>query len=93
MEVLYNQMLDLVSEMKNNLQAPKPNINSISEIVVPNNGHISFRNKSELKIKRSFENYQQLRIDCDNQEDWIKLKEEILNADNLTSKQKSVLTS
>jgi len=34
--------------------------------------------KTEIKIKRSFENYQQLKIDCENEEDWAKLKKEIL---------------
>jgi hypothetical protein len=94
MEVLYNQMLDLVSEMKNNLAAVQPNINYvISEIAVPNNEHIMSVGKPQIKIKRSFENYQQLRIDCENEEDWVELKEEILNCEHLTQKQKTLLTN
>lgn len=45
------------------------------------------------KIKRSFENYQQLRTECENEEDWLELKEEILNCGHLTQKQKSLLTN
>lgn len=45
------------------------------------------------KIKRSFENYQQLRMDCENEEDWVELKREISNCEHLTQKQKSLLTN
>ncbi len=47
----------------------------------------------KMKLRRSFENYSQLKRECENEEDWIKLKEEILNADNLSSKQIKILTT
>lgn len=49
--------------------------------------------KKETKLVRSFENYRQLKVECENEEDWIKLKEEIQNAQNLSIKQKVLLTN
>jgi hypothetical protein len=46
-----------------------------------------------VKLRRTFENYQQLRLECINIEDWESLKKEILLADNLTTKQKAMLTT
>lgn len=45
------------------------------------------------KLIRTFEQYKQLRIECENEEDWINLADEIRNAPNLSSKQKSLLLS
>lgn len=42
------------------------------------------------KLIRSFDNYQQLKLDCENSESWNELKNEIL-ASNLSSKQKAFL--
>jgi hypothetical protein len=93
MEVLYNQMLDLVSEMKNNLVSVQPNINSVISGTLVTNESTSWVEKPQLKIKRSFENYQQLRMDCENEEDWVNLKDEILDCSHLTQKQKTLLTN
>ncbi len=44
------------------------------------------------KIRRSFENYQQLKLDCESIEAWEVLKSEIM-ASELSTKQKSLLTT
>jgi hypothetical protein len=59
---------------------------------------INFDEPTQWKEKkrtviRSFENYAALRKECENDEDWEKLKQEILNADNLTTKQRILLTT
>lgn len=46
-----------------------------------------------LKPARSFDSYRQARIDCESQEQWLALKEEIMNDVNLSTKQKSLLTT
>ena len=47
---------------------------------------------SKPKLIRSFDNYKQLRAECENEDAWIELKSEILESD-LSSKQKSLLTN
>lgn len=47
----------------------------------------------QFAIRRSFENYQQLRLECDSVDEWQKLKSEILDAENLSTKQKQLLTT
>lgn len=95
MQVLYNEMVELISEMKVKLQEqpivfdspPKPTNyfnDEPKQWAEP---------KKEFKIKRTFENYQQLRIDCENEDEWLKLKEDILNVDHLSQKQKALLTN
>jgi len=49
--------------------------------------------KPFLKPQRSFDSYRQARIDCESQEQWEALKEEILNDAYLSTKQKSLLTT
>ena len=44
------------------------------------------------KIRRSFEYYQQARIDCMDIEEWAALKAQIMADDFLTPKQKNLLT-
>lgn len=85
MKVLYNAMLELLDKAKNNVTA--------SEKI--NTSNPTTENKptiERMKITRSFENYRQLRIDCPDDEEWLKLKQEIFDADNLTEKQKVLLT-
>lgn len=45
------------------------------------------------KLIRSFDNYRELRLDCDTLEDWAELKAEILSATHLSQKQKILLTT
>jgi hypothetical protein len=99
MGVLYNQILDLVSEMKNKMtdQLGIPSQRFISETTTPKENPINYfgipEQKKKIKLKRSFENYQQLRKDCPDEDEWLKLKEEILSAEHLSSKQIVLLTN
>ncbi len=47
--------------------------------------------KSQTALK-SFDQWQKEKRECENEEDWEKIKEGIENATNLTSKQKTLLT-
>jgi hypothetical protein len=43
------------------------------------------------KIRRSFEYYQQQKLNCESMEDWVKIKQMIIEDPNLTPKQKNLL--
>lgn len=43
------------------------------------------------KLIRTFEQYRQLKLDCENEEDWNTLADEIRDAPNLSTKQKQLL--
>lgn len=49
------------------------------------------REESKRKLIRTFEQYRQLKLDCEDQEDWIALSIEIRDAPNLSTKQKQLL--
>lgn len=87
-QVLYNAMLDLVSKINYKDTTPDSydgNRNNKGVFDEP-----TFTKRT--KIKRSYENYQQLKLDCENIEDWNELRTEILNSD-LSTKEKALLTS
>lgn len=93
MEVLYTQMLDLVSEMKERLeQQTKMSSQEIPEIKRVPNYFAPNIPKKEFKLVRTVENYLQLKEECECVEDWKNLKEEIMSS-NLSPKQKSLLTN
>lgn len=48
---------------------------------------------TKVKLRRSYENYQQLKIDCQTVEEWVSLKAEILSADHIPMKQRLFLTA
>lgn len=86
-QVLYNAVLEMVGKVNygilpTNLSAlpVKPFIDELP----------MFTHKP--KIKRSFENYQQLKLDCESIEAWEELKIEIM-ASELSFKQKTLLTN
>lgn len=56
-----------------------------------NYGQAVIKKPVKPKIRRSFENYQGLLLACETTDEYLKLKEEIENADNLTTKQKNLL--
>ena len=43
------------------------------------------------KIIRSFEYYQQQKLNCESMEDWVNIKQMIIEDPNLTQKQKNLL--
>lgn len=82
-QVLYNAMLDMMANINVPPAQPKPTPKTMFEPTQP----------QRPALRRSFENYRQLRAECENEEDWTTLKSEILAADNLTSAQKRLLTT
>jgi len=56
-----------------------------------NYGQSTFNEPKRAKIKRSYENYQQLLLDCETTDDYLKLKEEIEEAEHLTTREKNLL--
>jgi len=90
-QVLYNTMLDLLSSFKYppSNEKFKESVNPVFKYPITKN---YFGQESKITIRRTFENYQQLRKECENEEDWLMLKEEILNSD-LSIKQITLLTS
>jgi hypothetical protein len=89
LEVLYNSILEMVGKISD---LPK-DYQSITHVgVMKSNGEVEPMFPIKQKLRRSFENYQQLKLDCESVEVWNELKAEILASD-LSSKQKALLTS
>ncbi len=89
LEVLCNTVMDMLTNIKFS-----PTANSSFD-GKNTNGFILDETAmfpTKPKIRRSFENYQQLKLDCESVEVWNELKAEILTSD-LSSKQKVLLTS
>jgi hypothetical protein len=76
---IYDAIMEKISTMGNNNQINRlETIFSTSEPQAP-------------KIIRSFEYYQQQKLNCESMEDWVKIKEMIIEDPNLTQKQKNLL--
>ena len=86
LKVVYNELLDLAQKLSAGTVLQNQNAPILS------NSYFKEEPKqSKFKIRRTFDNYLQLKKDCETEDDWIELKEEIQNADNLSSKQKILL--
>ena len=89
LDVIYNSILDLIANHKSELPKDAQHITQMG--VFKYNDAVEPMFATKLKIKRSYENYQQLRIDCPNAEEWNELKSEIWASD-LPKDQKTLLT-
>jgi hypothetical protein len=78
-QVLYNAIMEKISTMGNNAQ-----INRVETI-------FSTPEPQAPKIIRSFEYYQQQKLNCESMEDWVNIKQMIIEDPNLTQKQKNLL--
>ena len=79
LKVLYDTILDLVSSQLNKKEEPIMNEPT------------HYFETPKRNLIRTFEQYRQLKLDCENQEDWVALSDEIGNAPNVSSKQKQLL--
>jgi hypothetical protein len=87
LEVMCNAVMDMLTTIK------FQQATSDSYIWKPTNIHDELPIfPTKPKLRRTFENYQQLKLDCESIEVWENLKAEI-NASDLSSKQKALLTS
>ena len=88
MNIVYNNVLKLLSSAA---LIPVPNSPTLA-----GDAHPSFTSKKEepkkILIKRTYANYQELRLDCSTAEEWQELKNEIINADSLSKQEKISLT-
>lgn len=97
-KVVEKELLETIAEFKELIKTTKINFSQITPSSydgAKNTVHyldeVAMFPKKPL-IRRSFENYQQLKLDCESIEAWEILKSEILVSD-LSSKQKALLTS
>lgn len=94
LEVLYNKILDLVGKF----EKPEMPINYVQERREHIDRNIEFHADNTIEsfpkkriLVRTFEQYRQLKLECENEEDWNILAEEIREAPNLSTKQKQLL--
>lgn len=87
LEVLYNSLLEMVGKINYGVV---PTILDAPRIADLRHDEPMFPPKP--KIRRSYENYQQLKLDCESVEAWEELKTEILASD-LPQRQKTLLTT
>lgn len=85
-QVLYNAVLEMVNKISDLTKGT----NLIEPFKQPQTNYPI--NTQKHNIIRSYEYYFQAKRNCENEDDWAKIKEEILNSD-LTSKQKALLTA
>lgn len=87
LEVLYNKILDLVDKFE------KPTESSFKgeAINIHKYDEVGQYTEPKRQLIRTFEQYRQLRLDCENEEDWQILADDIRNAPNLSTKQKQLL--
>jgi len=90
MKVLYNAVLDLISNHSAELPKDFQNIKQIG--VLKSNGEIEPMFPPKPKIRRSYANYIQLKAACENEDEWEILRTEILESD-LPISQKATLTT
>lgn len=82
LEVLYNKILDLVGKIEKS-----PSVDSVDKEA----GFFMPEPKTKRVIIRTFEQWVILKRECETEEDWLVLAEEIRNASNLSIKQKQLL--
>ena len=88
MSIIYNKILDTL-DARNNISVPaETNFAKGLDFYIGN----PKEDVQKARLKRNYSNYQELRLECTTAEEWQELKEEILNADNLTRQEKISLT-
>ena len=75
-QAIYDAIMDKIAAMGDNSQINR--LETVFPVKTP-------------KIARSFEYYQQEKINCESVEDWVHIKEMIIEDPNLTQKQKNLL--
>lgn len=92
LDVLYNKILDLVTKMERPLpdfiNKPSYDGSSFNKYSFDEQAHYQ---EPKRDLIRTFEQYRQLKLECENEENWIALSEKIRNAPNLSAKQKQLL--
>lgn len=86
MKVMYNALMDKIDKIAlPSINVPLFDRKTTFDGIMPSVSE-------KPKIRRSFEYYQQARIDCMDIEEWAALKAQIMADDFLTPKQKNLLT-
>lgn len=107
MQAMYNFAMEALTELKNQKTGGSLPVNSIKTVELPadylnigkvgvlgQDGSITPLNFSvPQKALKSFEYYRAAKKEIELEEDWLKLKQEILAAPNLSEKQKNLLTT
>ncbi len=89
-QVFYNAAMETLSAIKQIAALPKDFITATSIGIMNSNGDVQPMFPTKPKIRRSYENYVQLKRSCENIEEWEILKAEI-SASDLTTSQKTNL--
>jgi hypothetical protein len=89
----FDKILERLNSIEGNISVSATKYPTAIECQAKAAEYASVSKPSSPILKRSFENYRQLRIECDNEDEWIKLKSEILSCDHLSQKQKTLLTT
>lgn len=91
-QVLVNTILEKLSQVHFvQINPDVPNVFDSPKIKAFNDEPKQWQ-EPKIKIRRTFEYYQQARLDCSTVEEWSELKAEIMDSD-LSQKQKSLLTT
>lgn len=85
MQVMYNQIMEAVAKINESKSLPEP-IGFIAEQSKHKRTY-----PSSVTILRSAEQWQALKRSCESEDEWYEVKEQILEADNLTPKQKQLI--
>lgn len=91
-QVLLNEFKAAIQEMGTGVKVQQ--LNPISEkeaVALYNNTHPNQHLEISYVPSRTFEQYKQAKLECDDEHDWMKLKSEIL-ASSLSARQKELLT-
>lgn len=94
MQVLYNMAMSALEELRTHkpLELPKDYLNVTNVGILRTDGQTEPLNFSKPQIAlKSFEQWKREKHECENEEDWERIKSGIMAATNLTSKQKDLL--
>lgn len=86
MKALYNDMKEVLAQIKNGVP-----ITDKPVFQYPLDVKDAFKPKEKLKITRTAEQWQELKRECLTVDEWENLKEQIENAENLSTKQKQII--
>lgn len=86
LDVLYNSLLGLAERIEKGLPSVQQEFKE-RQLSNSLNGLSNLGSVPKIKIRRTFENFVTLKRECECEEDWLKLRQEIENADNLSQKQ------
>ncbi len=92
MQVLYNQMLELAANLNDKVTIQRVNPMTEKEAVAMHNHMHPNQHTSLFEIKgKSFDQYEQEKLECELPEQWASLSKQISNDPHLNQKQKNYL--